>query len=49
MHIIGEGLDILDDNNMKQIAALERRCDEMMAKNLITASDTCSDTLHYIN
>lgn len=49
MHIIAQGLDIIDENNMKQIAAIERNCDEMMAKDLIEAVDVCDGPLDYIN
>lgn len=48
MHIIAQGLDILDENNMKQIATFERHCDETMATDLIAASDVCGQPLDYI-
>ena len=34
MHILPEALNILDDSNMPQIAALRKRCEEMIATDL---------------
>jgi len=48
MHIVPEALNILDDSNMPQIAAMERRCKEMVSTNLTESADTCSDIMGYI-
>lgn len=39
---------MLDDSNMRQIAALERNCDEVVSTDLTQASDVCGMTMGYI-
>ena len=48
MHLVPEALNILDDSNMPQIAAMERRCREMLHTNLEQADETCGDIMGYI-
>ena len=48
MHLVPEALNILDDSNMPQIAAMERRCREMLYTDLAQADATCYDIMGYI-
>ena len=55
MHIVPEALNILDDSNMPQIAALRKRCQELelnedgtTLKDPAQASKNCSDIMDYI-
>ena len=48
MHIVPYALNILDDSNMPQIAALRKNCQEMLAANITAADDTCADIMGYI-
>lgn len=49
MHIVPSALNTIDDSNMSQIAALERRCQEILAIDLAAASDTCASIMDYID
>ena len=48
MHIVPEALNILDDSNMPQMAALRKNCQEMLAKDLAQADETCAAIMDYI-
>ena len=51
MHLVPEALNILDDSNMPQIAAMERRCQEILTDPDASSSekgDTCSNIMGYI-
>jgi hypothetical protein len=48
MHIVPEALNILDDSNMQQIAALRHRCQESLVKDMVTAKYDCKDIMGYI-
>ena len=48
MHIVPEALNILDDSNMPQIAALRKSCQEMLATDLEEADNTCAAIMGYI-
>ena len=48
MHIVPEALNILDDSNMPQIAALRKSCQEMIYLNLAEADNTCAAIMGYI-
>ena len=48
MHLVPEALNILDDSNMPQIAALRKNCQEILATDLKSASDTCANIMSYI-
>jgi len=48
MYKVPNALNIIDDSNMKQIAAMTRRCQEMVAVNLTQAADDCSNIMGYI-
>lgn len=47
-YIVPEALNILDDSNMPQIAALQKNCLEVLAKNITLAADTCSAIIGYV-
>lgn len=49
MHLVPEALNILDDSNMPQIAALRKNCQEMLAIDLAQADDTCAAIMDYIS
>jgi hypothetical protein len=51
MHLVPEALNIIDDSNMPQIAAMERRCQEIIANPNYTTGekgDACSSIMSYI-
>lgn len=51
MHVVPEALNVIDDSNMPQIAAMERRCEEMAADPNYSSSDkgdTCANIMSYI-
>jgi vitellogenic carboxypeptidase-like protein len=51
MHLVPEALNILDDGNMPQIAALEQRCRENLTNESWTVEqkgDTCASIMGYI-
>ena len=48
MHLVPEALNILDDSNMPQIAALRKNCQEMLATDLAQADDTCAAIMDYM-
>ena len=48
MHLVPEALNILDDSNMPQIAALRKSCQEMLAVDFDQADDTCAAIMDYI-
>lgn len=48
MHIVPEALNILDESNMPQMAALRMNCQEMLAKDLAQADETCAAIMDYI-
>lgn len=48
MHLVPEALNILDDSNMPQIAALRKNCQEILAVDLEKAKDTCYAIMEYI-
>ena len=48
MHLVPEALNILDDSNMPQIAALRKSCQEMLAEDLAQAEETCANIMGYI-
>jgi len=47
MHIVPEALNILDDSNMPQIAALRKKCQEEIA-DYAQAGDDCAGIMGYI-
>ena len=49
MHIVPEALNILDDSNMPQIAALRKSCQEMLNTDLEAADGTCAAIMGYIS
>ena len=52
MHLVPEALNIIDDSNMPQIAALIQRCREMLTSTEYTdevKGDTCASPIDYIN
>ena len=48
MYLLPQALNIIDDSNIGQIATLNRRCEEQLAKNFSSAADTCSQIMEYI-
>ena len=46
MHIVPEALNILDDSNMPQIAALRKSCQEIIYA--AEAEETCAAIMGYI-
>ena len=51
MHVVPKALNIIDESNMPQIAALERRCKEILTNPSYTdeeKGDTCSSIMGYI-
>ena len=48
MHLVPEALNILDDSNMPQIAALRKSCQEMLAVDFDQADETCASIMDYI-
>jgi len=48
MHIIPEALNILDDSNMPQIAALRKNCYESVVGDYNTSYDVCCKIMNYI-
>lgn len=48
MHIVPEALNILDDSNMPQIAALRKNCQEILAIDLAKAKETCGGIIDYM-
>jgi hypothetical protein len=48
MHLVGQGLDILDDTNLYQLAAIEQQCHFDHAHNISRARDTCGSIMDYI-
>lgn len=48
MHIVAKGLNIIDDGNLKQIATLERKCEESITLNKSSTTDTCGSIIDYI-
>ena len=48
MHLVPEALNILDDSNMPQIAALRKSCQEELAVNFDQAEATCAAIMDYI-
>ena len=49
MYIVPEALNILDDSNMPQIAALNKNCQEELNINLANADEVCGDIMGYIS
>ena len=47
--IVPEALNILDDTNMPQIAALIKTCQESLAVDLEASADLCSDIIGYVD
>lgn len=48
MYVVPEALNILDDSNMPQIAALNKNCQEELAIDLANADGMCGDIMGYI-
>ena len=48
MYVVPEALNILDDSNMPQIAALNKNCQEELAENLANADGVCGAIMGYI-
>lgn len=48
MHLVPEALNILDESNMPQMAALRKNCQEMLATDLAQADETCAAIMDYI-
>jgi len=48
MYIVPEALNILDDSNMPQIAALRKNCQESLAADIMKSYDICSAIMAYI-
>lgn len=42
-------LNVIDDSNMPQVAAMIRRCQEMTHTNLTQSAENCSDIIGYVN
>ena len=49
MHLVPEALNILDESNMPQIAALRKNCQEMLYKDREQADETCAAIMDYIS
>ena len=49
MHLVPEALNILDDSNMPQIAALRKTCYESLATDLSSSYKLCNDIMDYIS
>ena len=47
-HIVPEALNIIDDSNMPQIAALRKTCIESLFRNSTKSYDTCSEIVDYL-
>ena len=48
-YIVPQALNILDDSNMAQITALQKNCQEILAKDWAGASDTCAAIIDYVS
>mmetsp|Transcript_8502 Transcript_8502/g.13058 ORF Transcript_8502/g.13058 Transcript_8502/m.13058 type:complete len:145 (+) Transcript_8502:665-1099(+) len=48
MHLVAQGLNILDESTLEQVVALQQRCQKMQVKNAVKAKDTCYDIMNYI-
>ena len=48
MHVVPEALNVLDDSNMPQIAALRHRCQQSLAQDVLVAKGNCSGIMDYI-
>lgn len=48
MHHVPYGLNIIDDNNLKQIEILEARCRKMQYDNITQGQETCDEVMQYI-
>ena len=48
MHLVAEGLGILDDLNLGQVATLEQKCREEISINLTATADKCGEIMDYI-
>ena len=48
MHLVAEGLGILDDLNLDQVAALEQKCREEISINLTATASKCGEIMDYI-
>ena len=48
MHLIPEALNILDESNMPQIAALRKSCQEEISSNPANTYATCCNIMTYI-
>ena len=49
MYLVPEALNILDDSNMPQIAALRKNCQEELAIDFAQADETCANIMGYIS
>ena len=47
-YLVPEALNIIDDSNMPQIAALQKSCQETIAVDLEAAADACKAILNYV-
>ena len=47
-YIIPEALNTLDDNNMPQMVALHKNCQESLFTDPASSADICLDIVHYI-
>ncbi len=48
-HKVAEALGIIEYNNLEQIAALRKNCEEIIGQDWFKASDTCGMTMDYID
>jgi len=48
MHVVGEGLNVLDDKNLEQISALEQHCQLEQAVNATEGVTTCNAVQDYV-
>lgn len=48
MHLVGKGLNILDQNQLNQISVLEQHCQESVNVDIVDARDKCNTIMDYI-
>ena len=48
VHNLPEALNIIDKSNMRQVAALERNCNEIITQDLSKAISVCGEPMNYI-
>lgn len=48
MHLVGQGLNILDQNQLNQVSALEQHCHMEVSKDIVKARTPCNNIMSYI-